>query len=404
MENPRADRQGFTLVELLVVVTIILGVSAVVLPTVMHSYRERDSIAAAQIVQAAIVGARDAAVKSGTPAGIRFLPDPSIELVRLPNGQIDSSAPLACNRFVPIETPGNYRAGTVSTYPGEVYPPSVTGGLPCLVIEGQPGEWSQDPLTKVWSFLPIEPVSWNWNIRLGEKVSLGVGKTYVVCGPMAVANPEAFVNMGASGSVNPLVRTYTAPDGITTATSSPEFLLLVNDSDDNGNGYINDGFDGIDNNQNVQIDDPGEWESEAWMNGKLTNAPYWIFRRPATAGGPRTVALPSSIVLDLSAWQTTRDRTRAAVSPWAGTVDLVMRTDGQLVIDSPYGVPSSIGMNGSFVHLWLADRSDIPVSGVGPLPPPKEDARLISVSRSGRISVLEVSPDNPTEAFVQSQR
>ena len=70
-------RAGFTLIELLVVITIILIVSAVALPTVLPALAHRQVSEAARILQAALAGARDAAIRDNAPSGIRLLPDPA---------------------------------------------------------------------------------------------------------------------------------------------------------------------------------------------------------------------------------------------------------------------------------------------------------------------------------------
>src|SRR5208283_3702700 len=85
-------------------------------------------------------------------------------------------------------------------------------------------------------------------------------------------------------------RTYTAPDGVTTATAQPDYLFLVNGVDDNQDGYIDDGFDGIDNDGNGVIDDALEWEAERWTGAAVQNAPYAITRRPAP-GNPNQALL-----------------------------------------------------------------------------------------------------------------
>ena len=35
-------------------------------------------------------------------------------------------------------------------------------------------------------------------------------------------------------------------------------------ADDNGNGWIDEGWDGVDNNGDGQVDELAEWESELW--------------------------------------------------------------------------------------------------------------------------------------------
>lgn len=71
-------------------------------------------------------------------------------------------------------------------------------------------------------------------------------------------NSELFVNVGPAGTKSPLAD----PGG---SAGFPEFLLLVNGRDDNGNGWIDEGWDGIDNDGINGADDIGEWvEREVW--------------------------------------------------------------------------------------------------------------------------------------------
>src|SRR3954467_7530068 len=117
---PRAAagfRGGFTLVELLVVIFIILLVSAVALPTVIPAISHRQVSEAARLLQGAIVGARDAAIHANAPRGIRLLPDPTFT-PRFTSGtllgQIDPTRILACNRIVPIQPAPDYSEGFVN--------------------------------------------------------------------------------------------------------------------------------------------------------------------------------------------------------------------------------------------------------------------------------------------------
>jgi prepilin-type N-terminal cleavage/methylation domain-containing protein len=82
-------RRGFTLVELLVVMVIILAISVVALPSVIHAIGDRQMGEAARLVQASLAGARDAAIHANAPRGIRLLPDPAFAIARLSNGQLD---------------------------------------------------------------------------------------------------------------------------------------------------------------------------------------------------------------------------------------------------------------------------------------------------------------------------
>ena len=254
-------RKGFTLIELLVVITIVLLISVVAIPLIVPAISHRQVSEAARIVQGAIVGARDEAIHNNQPSGIRLIPDPAFPLARLANGQIDPSQPLVYNRIVPIGPAPAYSEGGVSTYPDAVGGSSnysaafrtVNGqaGVPCLVIEAAVVDSAG---------FPTPPTNWFWNIRVGDKITIGPsgGKQYTVVGPMAVTpaqgNSEMFVNIGPPGTALP---TLNGPQPC-------EYLLLVNGRDDNKDGWVDSGFDGVDNNGNLIIDELAEWELEAW--------------------------------------------------------------------------------------------------------------------------------------------
>lgn len=459
-----ARRPGFTLIELLVVMLIILLVSVVVLPTVVTALGERSVVNGATLLQGALVGARDAAIASKAPAGIRLLADPTLSTFTAA-GQVDATKALACNRWVPTSIPPVYTEGTVNAFPGvfqipPVLPPNVTGGFPysaavtvvmgqggnpCLVVEENPGNWQQTS-TGGWVFLPAPPTSWFWTIRVGEKIRFGAGAEYTVCGPMVIppagvtingtfyANPEGFVNVGPPGATNPLTHVYIAPDGVTQSQpTSPEFLCMVNNLDDGPtvwglqqvppvatypDGYIDNGWDGIDNNGNGQIDEWIEWEIESWLPGQvagLANQPYTIRRRPAPTNGA-AVYLPSSVVIDLTSSGRTNERSRLPLNPWMGGVDLLVNPDGTPWVDLPYAVPTSLGLGAAFYHFWLTGRdqiTDMPVPALATvcqLPcPPAGDVRIVSLGKSGRVSVLQpatssFNPANPAAPFIPIQQ
>ncbi len=130
-----------------------------------------------------------------------------------------------------------------------------------------------------------------------------------------------FVNVGPPGAPSPLshIYTYTAPDGQTTATVSPEFLLLTNNAVDNADGYIDNGWDGIND---------GNWEVETWLRGQATglaNQPYAIRRRAVPVATRTVVTLPSSVVIDLTTTGLTQERSRLPVNPWTGSVLLILK-------------------------------------------------------------------------------
>lgn len=337
-------RSGFTLIELLVVVTIIILVSAVALPMVIPAFSHREVSAAARIVQGAIVGARDAAIRDNSPSGIRLLSDPA--------------QANAYNRMIPLMTPPSYSEGLISVYPANVYPATVTLGTLALVLEETPGQWMLPPGATAYVWVPNSPTSWQWNVRLGDKVQINnAGPWYTVAGPSTLANSEGFVSWGANGqpgSQSPLQRTYTSLDG-QAMTLNPDYLLLTNGKDDNQNGWVDEGWDGVDNNNNGNIDELAEWEQETWI-GSITaivlNQPYTIRRRPVPGVNARETPLPSSVVIDAS-------RSKIQVNPLTSQVDLIINPDGSMSPALLYSTPASVPLGGSFFQLWIAERSDM---------------------------------------------
>ena len=311
----RSRRAGFTLVELLVVIVIVGLVSAVALPVVLPALSHRQLSEAARLVQGALAGARDRALHSGAPSGIRLLPDPAFPLMYLASGQIDPTQPLAANRIIPIEAAPDYTEGRVSiVIPNPLDPttnayslaipyPQQNGGgyYPSGAYSAAFGNSATAGNVLMVKEVVVEgnslnePVSWFWNIRVGDKLQLnGSGIWYTVVGPMVVTpqqgNSELFVNVGPAGSQSPLSDTQSG------TSVSPEFLFLVNGLDDNQNGWADEGWDGVDNNLSQEqangvtplVDDLAEWEIEAWPAAFSTNPPtnvlYTIKRRPGPGG------------------------------------------------------------------------------------------------------------------------
>jgi prepilin-type N-terminal cleavage/methylation domain-containing protein len=74
MRSRTSTYEGFTLIEVLVVIVIILIVSALALPTVISGMSHRQVGESARILQALLAGARDSAIRTNAPSGIRLLP------------------------------------------------------------------------------------------------------------------------------------------------------------------------------------------------------------------------------------------------------------------------------------------------------------------------------------------
>lgn len=371
-------------------IAIISIVAAATIAAVVVSTRERAVVAAADLLSAALRTARD-----GLPGGgIRLLPDPALSS-RLADGSIDPARALAASRWVELRVPPDYSAGRCSIYPADLatYPAAVTGGRACLVLEESPGEWIRSG--PGWTYLPIEPTNWWGLVRLGERVRIGTS-TYTVCGPCDLPNADATINAGDPSAPSPLARTVTAPDGTTTADVRPQYLLLVNGRDDDGDGFVDNGWDGVDNDLANGPDDPGEWEREHWLPAQASSGggeglAYAIARRPAPTGAPHE--LPAAAVVDLTGWSTRPSvRSRAPVDPITGTVDLVLGPDGRIAgTMGPYGVPTARGLSSAWVHLWVASRADVRDAPA----PPAEPARLVSISPGGLTVVTDPAGADP---------
>lgn len=391
LEDPRWIKprsRGFTLIELLVVIVIIVIVSAVALPTVISAMSHRQVSEGARILSAALAGARDAAIRDNSPRGIRLLPDPTLSGLNPTTGLLDPAMPLASNRILPIGSAPDYSEGLLSTWQGPL--PANVPALPALMVFQAPAD-SQG--------LPTSPTAWFWNVRVGDKIQINkAGPPYTVVGPLVVpaqggtftingvsqlvGNSELFANAGPPG-VDPA----TLPHALKVNGIFVDYLLLVNGHDDNANGWIDEGFDGVDNDVDQELaagraaatDDKFEWEQETWLgpapHQAQTAVPYTIHRRPAPTGNARAVELPSNVVIDLTTWGSTLERSRLPVNQMTGYVDVLVNPNGTVVPTTIYSTPASVGMAGAFYHFWLAERSDIfaPQGTVSPVLPVRPD-------------------------------
>jgi prepilin-type N-terminal cleavage/methylation domain-containing protein len=449
----RQRSAGFTLVELLIVIFIILLVSAVTLPLVVPALANRQVSEAARILQAGLAGARDAAIRANAPRGIRLLPDPTCGVVT------NNSGTLFYNRFIPIEpapdlsddsTPPNpgsatfvSGAGTTSTavwtnagglppafpfplvgnsqytnttYPAASnyrgnypFPDTVSGSNKVLLVEQA---YYQNNLPPI----PNPPTSWFWNVRIGDTFRFqDSGHVYTIVGPMTIPNPELFVNDGTAKNTqlsslsetyyDVMGKAYTPPEGI-------QYLFLVDGVDNDGDGYIDNGANGLNENQNTWVDannvthllpdDLLEWsEVEAFVGlpqgqsssiknvnpiagGAAINVrpciQWTISRRPVPSSNGQETTLPGSAVIEATTWNTTAERSRLPIDPNSFFVDIMINPSGQVIPTTEYSSPASVGMAAAFYHFWIGDRTDAyDVGQLGPVPPTTTPTPLLPI-------------------------
>jgi prepilin-type N-terminal cleavage/methylation domain-containing protein len=419
----RRRRVGFTLIELLVVILIIGIVSAATLAVAIPAYQHRGMTQAALILQSSLAAARDAAIRANAPRGIRLMPDAILSGPTSANPELA----LAASRIIPIELAADYAEGLVSatvapfTLPSAGVqgivgtPPTVVGAIPSQDprLQIQQERFQDEPIpptTPQSGTIPNPPTGWFWNIRQGEKFRFAdAGRYYIIAGPMTTLNTERFVNLDIPGT-----SFVSLPPGVTlppNTISGPEGLFLVNGQDDDGDGFVDNsfdgidndgdgltdpGFDGIDNDNNGFVDDqnevfwtnrgggqfdfrlyatrltnipPGynpEFEPEGAPNlpgltysnlGAFVNKPYTIQRRPVGTRGARETVLPQGTVIDLTTFNAAvRERSRLPVDLVSGYVDILISPNGTVYrADAASGNAPTM----PFYHFWIAEREDV---------------------------------------------
>ncbi|SIO11731.1 prepilin-type N-terminal cleavage/methylation domain-containing protein [Singulisphaera sp. GP187] len=443
IQERQHPRSGFTLVEILVVLAIILLASLVAIPTLVTTLNGRQITDAARIFTGSLVGIRDSAARYNSPRGMRLLPDPTLT-IPAPGQPGAGSLQLCYNRMIPIEPAGDFSQGMVSIGPQlqnaisqTGFPPAyafpdqanIAGGTylfpnsptPPYVLMIEESPFAGGFVTPLGQ--PNSPTNWYWTIRVGDKIKIGgSGRAYTIVGPCTInpwasaasgfqGNPELFVNVGPPGTTTPLERTYYTPTvgppaGFAIATKArPEFLFLVNGEDDDKDGYVDEGFDGQNNNKisppnkpvgtidgrlptdNLFTDEPFEWEPEAWSGSLAANilidapaiastnspsvdwvtskfqqgthdVPYIIQRRPVPSSGAREIVLPAGMVIDATTWNTTQERSRIPIEPGSLYCDVMVDTSGHYIPTTQYSAPTSADPL-PFLHFWLTDRNDV---------------------------------------------
>ena len=122
--------------------------------------------------------------------------------------------------------------------------------------------------------------------------------------------------------------------------------------------------------------------STSWPNGNTRSGPgvgvsVAEHRQRAVCDPPqarpgaqcRAIAFPTQVVVDLTTWNTTRERSRLPVNTYTGYVDILVNPNGSGGADNLYSTPASFGLASAFFHFWLAERATWPAPARRPRAP-----------------------------------
>jgi prepilin-type N-terminal cleavage/methylation domain-containing protein len=409
----RPARDGFTLVELLVVITIILLVSVASIPVIMPALNERRVSSAALLLQAELTRARDTAVRANAPRGVRLMPDATGNLSFLPfrtpsatdYTRFLESTP-AYTRMIAIEPGPDHTEGMVRGYNSAVdllQLSAVFGGPPAALDDAVQKNWRTIWESKYTGatapILPRSPTSWYWNVRRNDRIRIGNGRSWIIVGPMRIPqgpeNPEGYINFGRPGDA-PFPTNFVSYPG----RPEREFLIVMDGEDNDSDGFVDEGFDGIDNNDDgwpdpgfvdnttgligtnhpVQMEYRGapaagyvnlaaEIEPESTLDLGILDEDaqtYTIQRQPVPSQNARELSLPSGAAIDLTTWMAGQtpgmlgvpERSRLPVDRYSGYIDIMVAPNGQVVLPAA-GRAVTPPPSDPYYHFWITDIEDI---------------------------------------------
>ena len=135
--RPRSQRSGFTLIELMVVASVIVCLLVVTVPALKSMINSGQQAQAANVIRSMLLVVRDYALTNNVPAGVRFQDDGRIVPIYATNaGQHDTA---------------NYRTSGGSALPGQVGNPFQMHTIPGMAPGTMPGSYRVTPLDYTYS-------------------------------------------------------------------------------------------------------------------------------------------------------------------------------------------------------------------------------------------------------------
>lgn len=330
-EPPSQVRGGFTLVELLVVVTVLLILLVMTVTAIDFTFKSERVRSATRQVQSALEGARDRAIAANDRRGLRFLVEPGED--RNGNGLLDPSEDLNGNGALDV---GDPRIVTR------------------MIYVSAPLSWPKGRVVSLERY----DANGNGTIDAGESTQIRIVRGSADCGWYTLkergyfpayedANLNGVLDAGEDVNGNGVldveppaqITIKDQPYAVLThlLTPSSQVLMLIPEFND-------DAIAGSVSTSQVVMPTSGDYSK------------YVLELPPRVLADAKPILLPDGVCIDLDGsdvptnW---RPRSGAAVTaPYLSRMDVVF---------SPRGVvtwPPEVAARG-LIHLYLAERKDV---------------------------------------------
>lgn len=185
----KKNRRGVTLVELLIVISILLGLLALAVPAMRPAMESKQIRDAARAVNVYFSTARSRAIETGRPCGVLLERDPNL--------------PQACITLRQVEVPPPYSGDTTDTYVTVQLDGAVSGGWANVIIARASGSFAPDVLRIG------DQVQFNYQgpwYQIMDAASYDSTTKYIHASPAVAPNGDGFplkarTYIGAGGAV-----------------------------------------------------------------------------------------------------------------------------------------------------------------------------------------------------------